>query len=69
MNVVDRNVSGSSSSVLSPMIVSRWRTSMPTVLDSALNTVPSSTAMTISTSDAQRAARVATRRSPTPAAR
>ena len=42
MNAVDRNVSGSSRNMFSPMMLSRWRTVMPSTLDSALNTVPSS---------------------------
>jgi hypothetical protein len=41
-NAEDRNVNGSNSSVLRPMMVSRWRTSMPAVFDRALNTTPSS---------------------------
>jgi hypothetical protein len=48
MNADDRNVSGSSRNVLMPMMDSRWRTSMPIVLEKALKTVPSSTEATIS---------------------
>ena len=49
MNAEDRNVSGSSRKMLSPMMLSRCRTSMPSALDSAPNTVPSRTEATTST--------------------
>jgi hypothetical protein len=39
-NAEDRKVSGSMKNTLMPMMASRWRTSMPTVLDSAPNTFP-----------------------------
>ena len=50
MNAVDRNVSGSSRNELIPMIVSRCLASMPTVLENALNTIATSTAVMVSTS-------------------
>ena len=58
MNAEDRNVSGSSRNMLRPMMVSRCRTSMPIVLDSALKTVPSSIATDDQDSEADRPRRV-----------
>ena len=49
MKAEDRKVSGSSRKVLIPMIDSRSRTSIPSALDSAPNTVPSSTEATTRT--------------------
>jgi hypothetical protein len=43
MKALDREVSGSSRKALIPMIDPRSRTSMPSALDSAPKTVPSST--------------------------
>src|SRR4029079_4201677 len=49
MNADERNVNGSSRKMLSPMMVSRWRTSRPIVLESAANTTPTTIDATTST--------------------